>query len=326
LQFLRTFLPFVLATSLAAPCGAAPLPGADRAEPSPAPYALPDTAVHELHAAALGRDYPLYVSLPPSYGSSKRSYPVVFVTDAPYAFPVTRAIAARVGGHSQALPEFILVGLGYARGDTPEYSRRRDYTPSAHGDRGARSDMPGRAPAFGEAEAYRRFIADEVFPFIAAHYRADMAHKVFAGHSYGSLLGAWVLLTAPGMFDGYVLGSPSLWYDDHLLFAREREYAAAHADLRANVYLGVGSFETLQPKSAPRDPRYNRDNDMVADTRAFARALDSHRYPGLRLRTDVIGGEDHLTVAPVLITRGLLWTLGEGGARAAGKASGNKSG
>jgi hypothetical protein len=30
--------------------------------------------------------------------------------------------------------------------------------------------------------------------------------------------------------------------------------------------------------------------------------------------------------APVLITRGLLWTLGEGGARAAGKASGNKSG
>ena len=61
---------------------------------------------------------------------------------------------------------------------------RRDYTPGVHGDRGATSDMPGRPVVYGEAEGYRRFVADEVFPFIASHYRADMAHKVFAGHSY----------------------------------------------------------------------------------------------------------------------------------------------
>lgn len=294
---------FAVSTSLAARAAEAP----------PAPYVLKDTEVHVVHAARLGRDYEIDVALPPSYASSPgRRYPVVFTTDAPYAFPLTRAIAARVGGHGPALPEFILVGLGYAVGDTPGFSRRRDYTPSAHGEADARSDMPGRAPAFGEAEGYRRFVADELFPWIAAHYRADMDRRVFAGHSYGSLWGAHVLATAPGMFQGYVLGSPSLWFDHGLSFAREKAAGAGRTDLRAQVYIGVGGYETPAPRGAPDAARYERpgDYDMVGDARAYARALASHRWPGLRLRTDVIAGEDHLTVAPILITRGLEWILG----------------
>ena len=301
-MFLSRFLSSV---ALAAALAPAPSPAAEATQP----YVLNDTEVHVLHAPRLARDYEIYVSLPPSYGSGQRSYPVVFVTDAPYAFPVTRAIEARIAGHSRELPEFILVGLGYAKGDTGEYSRRRDYTPSARGDRDAASDMPGRPVVYGEAEGYRRFVADEVFPFIASHYRADMARKVFAGHSYGSLFGAYVMLTAPEMFDGYVLGSPSLWFDERLLFARERTFAAAHKDLHARVYLGAGEFETLSPKGRPHDPRYDTDDDMVADTRDFARALALHRYPGLKLRSEVVAGEDHLTVAPALMTRGLMWTL-----------------
>lgn len=288
---------------------AAPLAVPAAADPA-LPYVLKDTEVRTLHAEHLARDYELFIGLPPSYGSGQRRYPVVFVTDAPYAFPLTRAIAARVTGHSKEMPEFILVGLGYAKGDTGEFSRRRDYTPSAHGDRDATSDMPGRAVIYGGAEGYRRFVAEEVFPFIASHYRADMGHKVFAGHSYGSLFGAWVMLTAPEMFDGYVLGSPSLWFDDYLLMAREHAFADTHRDLRARVYLGAGEYEALSPKDRPHDARYNTDQDMVADTQAFARALAAHHYPGLKVRSDVIAGEDHLTVAPVLITRGLLWTLG----------------
>ncbi|WP_374563661.1 alpha/beta hydrolase [Ideonella sp.] len=281
-------------------------------EPAAAAYALPDTAVHLLHASRLQRDYELYVALPKSYATTPgRSYPVVFVTDAPYAFPLTRAIAARVGGHSDDLPEFILVGLGYAKGDTPEFSRRRDYTPTPNGGAKVVSDMPGRAPVFGEAAGFRRFIADEVFAFIAAHYRADLSRKVFAGHSYGALLGADVLTHEPGLFQGYVLGSPSLWFDHHALFARQKDWALdTKAPLRADVYLGVGEYEGRAPKGAKDPSRYAHEVDMVADMRAFASALQARPTPGLRLRADVIAGEDHLTVAPILITRGLKWALG----------------
>jgi predicted alpha/beta superfamily hydrolase len=150
--------------------------------------------VRDVHAQALNRDYQVFVALPESYRSSNRSYPVLFVTDAAYGFPVARSIAQRLAKHA-GLEEAIVVGLSYAKGDSAVYSRRRDYTPSAP--QGYVSDTPGRAVAFGEAQAYGAFITDEVFTLIASHYRADMRRKVFVGHSYGSLLGVQLLLTRP---------------------------------------------------------------------------------------------------------------------------------
>ncbi|MGO4703498.1 RHS repeat-associated core domain-containing protein [Dyella sp. 2RAB6] len=160
------------ASTRTAPAAASTVP-AVAAAPAPPPYALEGTEVRELPSKILGRDYQLDVYLPDSYAQeSKRSYPVVFVTDAPYAFPLIRSIARRVGDHGDGLRDFILIGLSYAKGDTPKYSRNRDYTPTAKGPSSADSDMPGRAPLYGEAESYRRFIAEEVFPFVASHYRA----------------------------------------------------------------------------------------------------------------------------------------------------------
>jgi predicted alpha/beta superfamily hydrolase len=261
------------------------------------PYVLEDTAVYTVHAKDLKRDYQIMVSLPPSYKTSTRRYPVVFVTDAPYAFPVARSLAKRVGANGRGLEEFILVGLGYATGETSEYSRRRDYTPVNPPDTDYQSDMPGRTPKFGEAEGFKRFIAADVFPLIAQQYRADMARKVFVGHSYGSLLGLHVLFTEPSMFDQYIMGSPSLWYGKRVMFEREKAFAATHKDLKARIYFGVGGLETGSP------------DNMVADLKQFESLLKSRRYPGLQIESRVFADEDHLTVAPGLITRGLKWTL-----------------
>jgi hypothetical protein len=261
------------------------------------PYSLDDTAVLTLHAKDLKRDYQILVSLPPSYKGSTKRFPVVFVTDANYAFPLVRSLARRVGNNGRGLEEFILVGLAYASGDSPEFSRRRDYTPINPADNDYVSDMPGRKPQFGEAEGYRRFILADVFPLIEKNYRADMTRKVFAGHSYGSLLGLHVLFTEPSMFQQYVLGSPSLWYGKRMMFEREKAFAATHKDLKARIYFGVGGLETSSP------------DNMVADLKQFEALLKGRRYPGLQLESRVFADEDHLTVAPGIITRGLKWTL-----------------
>lgn len=44
-------------------------------------------------------------------------------------------------------------------------------------------------------------------------------------------------------------------------------------------------------------------------TRRFETRLQSHGYPGLSVQSTVIAGEDHLSVYPVAITRGLQWAL-----------------
>lgn len=257
------------------------------------PYELAGTQVFDLPAPDLGRDYQIFVSLPDDYASSGRTYPVLYVTDANYAFPVIRSIARRVGDGGDGLEDFILVGLSYSAGDSPTVSRRRDYTPTP---RGPRADTSPH----GEASGYARYLETGVIPFVERTFRADPARRIFMGHSYGALLGAQILFTRPTLFHGYILGSPSLWYDSRHMMAVERRYAETHDDLPANVFLYIGEFETLRPG----DPRYG-SHDMVGDNVAFERALRSRGYPGLTIASSLIQGEDHLSVMPSGLTRGL---------------------
>jgi predicted alpha/beta superfamily hydrolase len=281
------------------------VPTAGRTAPA---YALENTEVREISSKSLGRDYELFVSLPENYREyPTKLFPVLFITDANYAFPLVRSIARRVGDHGRGLEQFVLVGLSYAKGDTPEYSRRRDYTPTANGDKNAVSDMPGKPPVYGGGEAYRRFIVDEVFPFVARTYRVDMKRKIYAGHSYGGLFGIYILLTEPTMFEGYIISSPSLWFDGKVSLARERDYALAHKDLAANAFLVVGAYETINSNSGDR--RYNRTFDLVRDLKELETQLRGRHYPGLRVESQVLADEDHLTVYPSAITRGLMWAF-----------------
>jgi uncharacterized protein len=271
-----------------------------QAAPTVRPYELEGTEVQTIPSKILHRDYEIFVSLPASYATSKKSYPVLFITDANYAFPLIRSINRRVSDNGKKLEEFILVGLSYAKGDDPVHSRNRDYTPTDT------TNNSSERPT-GQAEPYRQFIEKEVFPFVAANYRADMSRKIFSGHSYGSLLGIHMLLTEPQMFNQYILGSPSLWYDKRVMFDMERNYAASHKDMPAQVFMLIGSFETVRPKE--HNPRYNKESDMVKEMKEFETRLKSRHYPNLSVHSEVIQDEDHLTVFPSLITRGLFWSF-----------------
>ena len=273
------------------------------------PYILANTEVRDIHATALNRDYQILVSLPVDYAAHpQRSYPVLFVTDADYAFPLIRSIAKRVGDHGEALQDFILVGLSYAKGDTPRYSRNRDYTPTANGPNGPEnvSDVPGRPFIYGQGTAYQAFVKNEVFPLVAKTYRADMSRKIYAGHSYGGLFGMDVLFSDPEMFDAYIIGSPSPQYDHHYLARLEQTYAAGHKDLKARVFIATGGFETTGPSK-----RNYKALDLIGETHALAQAMASRHYPHLSVESHVIADEDHLTVFPDIITRGLVWSLGK---------------
>lgn len=264
------------------------------AEPA---YTLARTEVHPLRAQALKRNYQLFVSLPASYEAEpQRRYPVVFISDADYGFPLLRSIARRVGDQGRGLEDFILVGLSYAEGDSPTVSRNRDYTPSP------RRDGGGSSSVYGEAEGYRRYLADEVLPYVARTWRADMGRKVFAGHSYGALLGAHILLGTPKMFEHYILSSPSLWYDEGLLLKRAQALTARHGELPAHVLLLAGA------KERPGGRREEGD-DIVGDLRRFEASLRAGKLRGLHVESQLIADEDHLSVAPSAFTRGLRWAL-----------------
>lgn len=256
------------------------------------PYEVVGSEVWDVPDPVSGRDYQVFVALPPSYAEHpERRYPVLYVTDADYAFPLLRQIARRLNIEGPAMEEFILVGLSYATGEHGMVSRRRDYTPTPRGPRSAPADAE-----HGKGQAYATYLREQVLPFVAARWRTDEHRRALLGHSYGGLLGAQILLTDPDMFSGYILGSPSLWYDRHVMDTFEQRYAQAHKDLHASVYMYVGQYE---------ESTFGKDADMVSDARRMARVLRSRHYPSLRLELDVLDDEDHLSVAPRGFTHGL---------------------
>jgi predicted alpha/beta superfamily hydrolase len=272
------------------------------AEPLPK-VAFPNSAVHEVPSAS-GRRYQVWVDLPDAYFTSDKPLPVVFATDPNWAFPVLRTVRDFTGRRGRNIEPFILVGLGYDPALTPQQSRSRDYTISDPRRRPGHDPADYSFPAYGEAGAYRDYIETRVFPLIASTYRADMSRATFVGHSYGGLFGTYVLLTRPGMFRNYVLGSPSYWFDQHAIFELEAETARTRPAPRGRVFMLTGGYETLGPP-----PLYERKHDLVQDMRRFERTLAGRDHPGLVVTSEVVEGEDHLTVYPDVFIRGLLAVL-----------------
>lgn len=101
------------------------------------------------------------------------------------------------------------------------------------------------------------------------------------------------MLARPELFDRLIAVSPSLWYDDRVLFEREAQLAAGRRRLDARIYLGVGAREG------------SSRNDMVGDLERMAAQLDARAYEGLAVRAEVLDGETHNSVFPRALSNGL---------------------
>lgn len=256
-------------------------------------FEIKGTEVHSLVSTINKKTYELYVQLPKSYSNSKKQYPVLILTDADYSFPLVASITRRINTE-----EFITVGISYSKEDTPEVSRTRDYTPTNSPNEPRGHSKESRL-ASGKADDFIAFIKNDVFPFLEKTYMVNMSKKVFAGHSFSGLLAGYILVTSPDLFEYYLAGSPSLWYDNYCINKFEEVYSKAHTSMKANVFLCVGGKED------------KNKSDMVAEMLDFEQRLLSGNYTGLKIKSIIIPDEDHLTVYPSFITKGILYAFGK---------------
>lgn len=166
------------------------------------PTRLGDTLA--LRSDVLGEARTLYVRLPAAYAASVRRFPVLYVLDGEWHFPVAAAAVQYLSECSASdlvIPEMIVVGI-------VNVDRDRDYTPSHV------AEYKGMEfPTSGRAERFRRFLIDEVIPLIDASYRTT-SHRVLAGWSFGGLFTVNTLAETPKAFAGYLAISPSMWWED----------------------------------------------------------------------------------------------------------------
>lgn len=154
----------------------------------------------ELPSRILGGIRRVNVRLPDHYGEPGRRFPVLVLLDGGeredflHIAGLTQITAA--WGEGQGL---ILVGV-------EGVDRRHDLTsPSS-----VASDLKA-APTSGGSVAYRRFLVEELKPWIDAHYPLHGGYGLI-GESLAGLFVLETLLEQPAAFDDYISVSPSLWW------------------------------------------------------------------------------------------------------------------
>jgi predicted alpha/beta superfamily hydrolase len=265
--------------------GAAAQVAAEPPAPVPA-VTMPGTELRTLHSTATGQDYDIYVLLPNGYARDPAArYPALYVLDGQWDFKLLNSIQ---GGlvYDRVIPEILVVGITYS-GAIPDYNalRAADYT-----------TVPvSRIPGSGGAPKFLAFVRDELIPFIGAHYRADPApsRRALMGSSYGGLFTLYALFSEPALFGGYVAASPAVSYADRIAFRQEAEYAAAHRDLPARLYIAVGDRE-----------------ELLGPVREFMDVVRGREYRGLRMETRIVEGEGHSGNKPEAYNRGLRFVMG----------------
>lgn len=196
-----------------------------RSEPAGQPV---QTAMsYEFASAILGDTRQLNIWLPPDYERSQTRYPVLYLLDGALDQDFHHiAGLAQLASLSWTFGPFLVVGVQTRQ-------RMSELTPPATDPRHLAA-----FPQSGGAERFRRFLEEEVIPFVDRRLRTG-ARRALMGESLAGLFVVDTLLRRPRLFHDFVAISPSLWWDDRRLVRRAAAYLDARALQGRRLYLAV---------------------------------------------------------------------------------------
>jgi predicted alpha/beta superfamily hydrolase len=222
-----------------------------------------------------GQEYELQILLPSGYEGSTKKYPVVYLMDSQWDFPLVKCIYGEQY-YDGFIPEIIVVGVTWGGG---KVLRTRDYTPPMS------STQSGEV---GGADKFLDFMKTELFPFIESNYRAESDNRTLMGCSLGGLLTLYALFTHTDMFTGYAAASPALGWGNGVLNKLEETFSKKQLTKPVRVYMTVGDVETGR--------QYFEK---------FADSMKNRSYKQVRLHTKVLENTGHSGTKSETYSRGL---------------------
>jgi len=181
--------------------------------------ASPTVLRASIQSVQTGIAYGFYIYLPPGYGKTQRTYPVIYATDSEYRFgPLSSAL-------QDTQTQAILINI-----DATSSARRWvDFT------------MPGAA-------AYFRFLTLELIPMVESAYRVDPKQRIFSGHSLSGEFAMYALYLddpANRAFASIISEDGSFWCQsdttcpttDPLATSMEQQMHAADPQLAVRLVL-----------------------------------------------------------------------------------------
>jgi predicted alpha/beta superfamily hydrolase len=241
---------------------------------------IKDTELRTIKSKYVAQDYKINIFFPKDYEEEGKSYPVIYVLDAEYNFGCVAYIARRLM-KNEDIPKVLLVGIAYNTDYEDFYDKRfRDSTPVSriHGHNS------------GGAEQFTQFMEKELIPFINRNFKTIPEDRTLVGHSITGFYCFYTLFRHPGLFDRYIVVSPSLWFSGGIVFEYEEAFSSNHKDISGFVYLSVGGEESQ---------RMREGSTKLNDT------LLKRGYSHLKFKFSLVEGENHRSLFPYAFSRGL---------------------
>lgn len=223
-------------------------------------YALP--------SAVMGATREINVWLPPGYADSGKTYPVLYVLDGGQDQDFHHISGlAQLGTVVGTTRDVIVVGIA-------SVDRRNELAlPTTD------PDLIARYPTQGQSDRFRRFIGEEVQPFIESRFRVS-GETALMGESLAGLFVVETFLKEPQMFDAYVAVSPSLWWDGGELARQAGARLRDQSNDPRTLILTLG----------------NEGDEMQAPMDVLIAALRDHALPGVRWSFTPRPNETHATI------------------------------
>jgi len=239
--------------------------------------------------------YEVEVTLPNGAKPPDSGYPTVYCMDSFVLGDYIKSLP-RLMAMGRVAEPYVLVGI--ADGTNMQdwaIMRTRDFTPAKPVDDYSKSFMVSAAiDQTGGAPSFVAFLKSELIPYVESNYPCDPARRCFLGYSLGGLLGTHILATDPQLFQYYLLGSASLWFNEYYL---EGELAKLAPDgLRAlkGVYVSVGDEESWEMMRSY----------AILRTAARRKGVDP-----LRIKSEIIPSAGHVGAMPISLYNGLRFLL-----------------
>jgi predicted alpha/beta superfamily hydrolase len=264
------------------------------------PAVIRDTDTYRIRSRRVGAEFEIRVArpLPPFVGRTPSNCDVLYVLDGDLFFGLATDMTRLMHRLFGELPPILVVGIGYGSvdGGVINEGRNRDFTPTTD----------ARAALSGGASHFLDFLHDELQPLIGKRYPQATGLSTLFGSSMGGLFASVVALDRPVVFDQYIIASPALWWDDHLLVRTASQRPLLRGDARARLYIAVGGLE--EGAGIPNIDGFR----MVSNAQDLAQRLAMRSAPGLDVRLQVLADETHTSVVAAALTRGLRTLYGVG--------------
>lgn len=230
----------------------------------------------DFYMPQLNRNRKIWIYVPPDYADSNKSYPVMYMHDGQNLFDSATSYAGEweVDETLNKLYKekgFGLIVIGIDNGGE---KRMDEYSPWKHPKYGG-----------GEGDAYIKFIAETLKPFIDKNYRtrSDKENTAIMGSSMGGLISFYATLQYPKVFGKSGVYSPSFWFSDQSF-----EFAKNHGKLKnIKMYLLAGG------KEGANNIVFNEISKTVMDMNKMVVILKENGFLSDNIITKVVSEGKH---------------------------------